>query len=171
MVINKYATYGRMINVVYYIGLVFVILLILISLDDLIWDIYCLFSHRKRKIDTKTISYRELQETIPGLLAVIVAAYREEDVLEAVIDNLIDTNHYPDSMYHVFLGVYPNDIRTLEIADKLPKKYKNVHKIVHVIDGPSSKADNINNVIKIYWNLKIKTILDLKVLLYMIQRM
>ncbi len=148
MVINKYATYERMINMIYYIGLVFVILLILISLDDLVWDIYCLFIYKKREKTSKTISYRELQETIPGLLAVIVAAYREEDVLEAVIDNLIDTNHYPDSMYHVFLGVYPNDIGTLEIADKLSKKYKNVHKIVHVIDGPSSKADNINNVLK-----------------------
>lgn len=132
----------------YYIGLTFVILLILISLDDLIWDIYYLFSPKRKKNNTNIISYKELTDTVPGLLAIVVAAYREEDVLEDVIENLIDTNHYPNAMYHIFLGVYPNDPDTLEIADTLSKKHKNVHRVIHVLDGPSSKADNINNVIK-----------------------
>lgn len=132
----------------YYIGLIFVILLILFSLDDLIWDIYILFRSRRMKKATNIITYKELRDTVPGLLAIVIAAYREENVLEDVIENLIETNHYPDSMYHIFLGVYPNDLGTLSVADKLSKKYANVHKVVHVLDGPSSKADNINNVIK-----------------------
>jgi len=133
---------------VYYIGLVFVIILILISIDDFIWDIYILFKSIRADKDDKVITYKELRDTVPGLLAIIIAAYREEDVLEDVVDHLIDTNHYPDAMYHVFLGVFPNDPATLHIADRLSKKYDNVHKVVHVLDGPSSKADNINNVIK-----------------------
>lgn len=132
----------------YYIGLTFVILLILISLDDFIWDVYYFFSPKRKKNNTNAISYKDLTDTVPGLLAIIVPAYREEDVLEDVIENLIDTNHYPNAMYHIFLGVYPNDPDTLDIADNLSKNHKNVHRVIHIIDGPSSKADNINNVIK-----------------------
>lgn len=94
------------------------------------------------------ITCKDLRDTTPGLLAVIVAAYNEEDVLADVIDNLIDTNHYPNAMYHVFLGVYPNDPGTLRVAADLARRHKNVHKVVHVLEGPSSKADNLNNVIK-----------------------
>lgn len=133
---------------IYYIGLIFVILLIFISLDDLIWDIYILFRSKRMKTGTSIITYKELRDTVPGFLAIVIAAYREEDVLEDVIENLIDTNHYPNSMYHIFLGVYPNDPATLNVADRLSKKHANVHKVIHVLDGPSSKADNINNVIE-----------------------
>lgn len=133
---------------IYYIGLIFVLLLILIGIDDLIWELYCFFHFKKNKDKVSTISYKELRATTPGLLAVVVAAYNEEDVLEEVIENLIRTNHYPNSMYHIFLGVYPNDPGTLKIAEDLSKRHENIHKIIHVLDGPSSKADNINNVIK-----------------------
>ena len=51
-------------------------------------------------------------------------------------------------MYHIFIGVYPNDLKTKAIAEKLAKKYQNIHSITHVLNGPSSKADNINNVIE-----------------------
>jgi adsorption protein B len=133
---------------IYSIGLIFVTLLIVISLDDFIWDIYILFRSIKGKNRTSLITYKELRDTVPGFLAVIVAAYNEENVLEEVIENLIDTNHYPSSMYHIFLGVYPNDPGTLKVADRLSNRHPNVHKVVHVLDGPSSKADNLNNVIK-----------------------
>lgn len=85
---------------IYYIGLIFVILLILISLDDFIWDLYS-FILKKRKDIVHTVDYQELKDTVPGLLAIIIAAYNEEDVLEEVIDNLIKSNHYPLSTGHV----------------------------------------------------------------------
>ena len=133
---------------IYYIGLIFVLILILISIDDLIWDIYYLFSRLFKKIEIPTISAADINNTVPKMLAVIVAAYNEESVLKAVIENLIISNQYPRSMYHIFLGVYPNDDGTMNVARKLEEKYENVHKVVHIIPGPSSKADNINNVIK-----------------------
>lgn len=58
----------------YYIGLIFVILLILFSLDDLIWDIYILFRSRRMKKATNIITYKELRDTVPGLLAIVIAA-------------------------------------------------------------------------------------------------
>lgn len=132
---------------IYYVGLIFVILLILVSLDDFFWDLYYFF-RIKRKHKAHVVDYQALKDTVPGILAIIVAAYSEEDVLEDVIENLIKSNHYPKAMYHIFLGVYPNDPPTLEVAERLSNRHRNVHKIVHVLDGPSSKADNINNVIE-----------------------
>ena len=82
------------------------------------------------------------------MLGIIVAAYNEENVLKQVIQNIILSNQYPKSMYHIFLGVYPNDPATMKVAKELEDQFPNVHKIVHVLKGPSSKADNLNNIIK-----------------------
>ena len=131
----------------YTIGLIFVIILILISIDDLIWDIIYFYKRFTKKIEIKTLKCSEIESAVPKMMAIIVAAYNEESVLKSVIENLIISNQYPRSMYHIFLGVYPNDEGTMNVAKELEEKYDNVHKIVHVIPGPSSKADNINNVI------------------------
>lgn len=133
---------------IYTLGLIFVILLILISIDDLVWDVYYLFIGKTKKRKIKTINDEKLRNIIPKFLAVIVPAYDEETVLEKVIENLIYSNYYPRTMYHIFLGVYPNDKPTRDIADKLSNRFSNVHSVVHFIEGPSYKADNINNVIK-----------------------
>lgn len=133
---------------IYYIGLLFAVLIVMFSFDDIIWDIYYFFIKLLKKEKVDEISMDSLEKVTPKLMAMIIAAYNEESVLEAVIENLIASQEYPMSMYHIFLGVYPNDPKTREIALKLDKKYPNVHAITHVLEGPSSKADNINNVIK-----------------------
>lgn len=135
-------------NIVYYVGLIFATLIIIFSLDDVIWDLIYMYYSLSGKLKEKKISVKNLEKVTPKLLAVVVAAYKEEDVLEQVIENLVRTQEYPMSLYHIFLGVYPNDPGTKEIALNLSKRYPNIHVITHVLNGPSSKADNINNVIK-----------------------
>jgi len=83
----------------------------------------------------------------PKLLAVIIAAWHEERVLELVIENMLASIQYPQSMYHIFVGVYPNDDATVAVAKRLEKKHQNVHMVINTHDGPTCKADNINNVI------------------------
>lgn len=149
-----------MIKLLYKIGLIFVFLLILISIDDLIWDIFYACKKARGKISLESIDIKSIEQTRPKMLAVIVAAYNEEDVLKDVITNLIISNQYPRSMYHIFLGVYPNDPGTLRVADELENEFDNVHKIVHVLDGPSSKADNLNNVIKNIYSFEERNSLE-----------
>ena len=84
----------------------------------------------------------------PKLLAMVIAAWREDNVLGDVINNIIASTHYPKSMYHIFLGIYPNDAPTLAVANELAEKYENVHVIINEKNGPTSKAQNINYVIK-----------------------
>lgn len=133
---------------VYIIGLVFVLSIILISIDDLIWDIYYGINRLLGKIKISSIDASNIEAIRPKMLGIIVAAYNEESVLKSVITNIIQSNQYPKSMYHIFLGVYPNDPGTLKVAKELEEEFKQVHKIIHVLEGPSSKADNLNNVLR-----------------------
>ncbi len=133
---------------IYNIGLIFVILVIFVGLDDLIWDIVYLFKRLTGKLKRTGIDVKDVEAIPPKMLGIMIAAYNEENVLKEVVENMIKSSQYPRSMYHIFLGVYPNDPETQRVADELVKNYKNVHKVVHVLDGPSSKADNLNNIIK-----------------------
>lgn len=132
---------------IYYLGLIVALLFILFGIDDLIWDVVFFFKSRFRKDDDK-IPMDELDNTVPKLLAVIVAAWQEDAVLYDVISNLIETAQYPRSMYHIFVGVYPNDDATIGVVRKLETEFPNVHCIINKNPGPTSKADNINHVFR-----------------------
>lgn len=133
-------------KILYIIGLVLVILYLLMGVDDFIWDIVTLF--RRRGYNKQQLDLHQLDSCPPKLLAVAVAAWHEDNVLGAVIENVIESVHYPKSMYHIFLGVYPNDGATIDVARGLAKKYINVHVVVNELPGPTSKAQNINYVIR-----------------------
>lgn len=133
-------------SILYAIGLVLVLLYLLMGFDDFIWDLVTLTQrprYRKLKLD-----FRKLDAIPPKLLAVTVAAWHESNVLGDVIDNIIASTDYPRSMYHIFLGVYPNDAETIAVAQDLSSRHDNVHVVMNDLPGPTSKAQNINHVIR-----------------------
>lgn len=129
----------------YLIGLWLVTLYICVGFDDFIWDIVSLV--KRKKLREKKLEIKSLDTIPPKLIALIVAAWKEEAVLSDVIENIIVSQHYPRCMYHIFLGVYPNDEATLRVAEALERAYDNIHCIVNVKPGPTSKAQNINFVL------------------------
>ncbi|MFH1879619.1 MAG: glycosyltransferase, partial [Bacillota bacterium] len=132
--------------ILYVIGLILVLLYLFMSVDDFIWDIVTTFIrrlHKKQRLD-----FKALDTVPPKLLAVTVAAWHEEAVLGDVIDNFIASTSYPRSMYHIFLGTYPNDPPTLAVARALEERHDNVHVVLNDTPGPTSKAQNINHVIR-----------------------
>lgn len=132
--------------ILYIIGLVLVCLYLAMSLDDFIWDIVTTIVRMFRP--KPRLDFKKLDTVPPKLLAVTIAAWHEESVLGDVIDNFITSTSYPRSMYHIFLGVYPNDPATQEVAESLAKRYYNVHVVINALPGPTSKAQNINHVIR-----------------------
>ena len=133
-------------SVVYIIGLVVVILYIAFGIDDLIWDV--ITSVKKLFCRAKdNIPLSELDSCPPKLIGIIIAAWHEDSVLGPVIDNVIASSHYPLSMYHIFLGVYPNDPETIAVAQDLAERHLNVHVIINAKPGPTCKADNVNHVL------------------------
>ncbi len=130
----------------YAIGFFLAAFYLLTGMDDFIWDILTLF--RRRAYHKQRLNPRQLDSIPPKLLAVAIAAWHEDNVLGDVIENILASTHYPKSMYHIFLGVYPNDDATVEVARALAAKYPNVHCVINCLPGPTSKAQNINHVIR-----------------------
>lgn len=131
-------------GLVYYIGLFLVLLFIATGIDDFFWDFITVCRRLTEK--TKKLEVGTLESEPPKLIALIVAAWHEENVLFDVVENIILSQQYPRAMYHIFLGVYPNDDATIEVAKALEAKYKNVHCVINHKAGPTSKAQNINYV-------------------------
>ncbi len=130
----------------YVVGLIVVLGFVFFSIDDIIWDLAYTFNRRLHR-NVALVSWRSLDARPPKLLAVIVAAWHEDSVIEPVIDHLYASVQYPRSLFHVFLGVYPNDPATVDAARRLARRYENVHVAVNPEQGPTSKANNINQVI------------------------
>ena len=93
------------------IGLIVALCYVIFNIDDIMWEIIHLISKRRADSKADCVPMESLEAIPPKLLAVIVAAWDEDSVLEPVIENMLASTHYPQSMYHVFLGVYPNDKR------------------------------------------------------------
>lgn len=132
-------------SLIYNIGLVMVLVYLLINADDFFWDLASLVVKWRKK--HQPLDFEDLQKTPPKLLAMAIPAWQEDNVLEAVIDNLIESTMYPTSMYHIFLGIYPNDLPTLAAAQRLVGKHPNVHLVINPLTGPTNKAQNLNHVI------------------------
>ncbi|MBI3665445.1 MAG: phage adsorption protein NrfB [Acidobacteria bacterium] len=75
-------------------------------------------------------------------IALLIPAWREDAVIEHMLDHNIAAIQY--SNYEIFVGVYPNDIRTLGRVAACEEKYPRVHHVVCPHDGPTSKADCLN---------------------------
>lgn len=129
------------------IGLAVALGFIVFSIDDLIWDMFNIV-RKIRRGETGRLPIEHIDAVPAKLLAVVVAAWHEDNVLKAVIENMISSLQYPESMYHVFIGVYPNDEATIDVVRKLEHNFNNVHMVVNTRPGPTCKADNINNIIR-----------------------
>lgn len=133
-------------SLLYTIGLILAILYLTMGFDDFLWDIYSLVKrgqYKKTRLDFKV-----LRTPPPKLLAITIGAWNESEVIGAVIENLIASIQYPKSMYHLFVGVYPNDQETIDSVAEIEKKYPNIHMVINSNPGPTTKAQNINYVIK-----------------------
>ncbi|MDD2371148.1 MAG: glycosyltransferase [Firmicutes bacterium] len=132
-------------NTLYVIGLILVTLYLTMGFDDFLWDIYSLT--KRAQFKNKRLDFKVIRKTPEKLLAVTIGAWNESQVIGAVIENLISSIQYPKSMYHLFVGVYPNDQETIDVVKEMEKRFSNVHMVINVLPGPTTKAQNINYVI------------------------
>lgn len=71
-------------------------------------------------------------DTVPRrLLAVLIPAWNEAEVIGPMVENLFCSINYPSSLFHIFIGVYPNDSATLREVQILEERYPNVHGVVN----------------------------------------
>ncbi len=125
----------------------FVSLIFLISgLDDCFIDVCFLVRSIYRKFFIYT-KYRPLEEeqlfSLPEQpIVVMIPAWDEWAVIRLMLLNTLKNLNYKN--FYVFVGTYPNDLKTQSEVEKVREVYPNVQLIVCPHNGPTNKADCLN---------------------------
>ncbi len=124
------------------------VLILISSIDDFLIDLaywwgallrLCVFWIQPPRQD-------RLDREPEKLIAIMVPAWQESDVIANMVANTNNTFDY--SRYHIFVGVYANDADTRREVEKVRKRFPNVHRAEVPHDGPTSKADCLNWIIQ-----------------------
>ncbi len=125
------------------------------AIDDFFIDAYFYFYLSLRNLfrsGKKQKSAPPLMQTPERYIAIMLPAWQESGIIAKSVSNLINTLDY--SNYHVFIGTYPNDMRTQNEADRLAQEFERVHKVVTGLPGPTCKADCLNSVVRAILNFE-----------------
>lgn len=128
---------------------VVIALLILVSgLDDAVIDACYWFGRLRRKkrlIPSSAVA--ELRARPQAHFAIMVPAWKESDVIAAMVENTVQTLDY--QAYRIFCGVYPNDPATAREVDRMAARYPGrVTRVDVSHDGPTCKADCLNHIVR-----------------------
>ena len=123
-------------------------IIFLSSIDDLFIDIYFwslkLWRYFFIYSRHKPFDINDLYKYEEKPLAIMVPAWQEAGVVAEMAALAASTFEYFN--YHIFVGTYPNDPDTQAEVDIVVKRYTNVHKVVTLDPGPTSKSDCLNNI-------------------------
>lgn len=129
------------------------------SIDDIFVDLYywCLKVSGRQNAKDKALA-RSISETrsLPQRpFAIMVPAWHEHDVIYSMLATNSRLVAYKN--YHFFVGVYRNDQATIAEVQRAQAEIGNVHIVVVPRDGPTSKADCLNQVLAAIRSFEIKT--------------
>ncbi len=118
-----------------------VIFLLVSGLDDLFMDIMYWFYRRKYKSSLPTFS--EIDSKPERSIAIMIGAWKEEKVIGRTLTIALKKLRYTN--FRIFVAVYPNDLRTVKVVRDIARKDHRVILCLNPQDGPTTKADNLNN--------------------------
>lgn len=128
---------------IFYILLWFCSILLIVSgADDVFVDL--LYWINKRKYLKNLPDLKEVNSAEENPIAMIICAWKEYRVIGRTLTYALSKLRYSD--FQIFVGVYPNDTKTLEVVKRIAQKNNKIVICVNSHDGPTTKADNLNNV-------------------------
>jgi adsorption protein B len=111
------------------------------SFDDALVDLLAL------GIARSSLANRRAPSADVPTVGVFVANWHEEDVLARMVEGNLARIAIPT--VRLYLGVYPNDTGTRDMAMALAKKYpERVRVIVNTLPGPTSKGQMLNEMFR-----------------------
>ena len=113
--------------------------IVLIGLDDLLFDFFWLGYRRARK----TIP-APAKPPLKGPLAIFLPVWREEHVLSSTIAAAL--RKWDTEDFRIYLGFYPNDKETLLSVSQIIEKNSRLRPVIAACIGPTTKGDNLNNL-------------------------
>ncbi len=118
------------------------ILLIISGIDDVLVDLLYWFNRWKYNRSLPNVD--EVLAANENNIALVICAWREYKVIGRTLTYALSKLRY--SNFTIFVGIYPNDTKTLEVVKRIAQKNNKVVICVNSHDGPTTKADNLNNV-------------------------
>lgn len=118
-----------------------VIFLLVSGLDDLFIDVMYWFYRRKYKANIPPFS--EMDSKPERSIAIMIGAWKEEKVIGRTLSIALKKLRYTN--FRIFVAVYPNDLRTVKVVRDIARKDHRVILCLNPQDGPTTKADNLNN--------------------------
>lgn len=118
------------------------------TLDDVYIDLcyWFLTTTSRNKWHLESISNSDLLEAAPEQpLAILVPAWQEHEVIFSMLAANAQVVRY--SNYHYFVGAYRNDEPTILEIERARRSQPNIHLVVVPRDGPTSKADCLNEIV------------------------
>jgi len=111
------------------------------SIDDALIDLLAL------GISRSSLARRRGPSAEVPTVGVFVANWHEEDVLAKMVEGNLARIAIPS--VRLYLGVYPNDTGTRDVAMALAKKYpERVRVIINTLPGPTSKGQMLNEMFR-----------------------
>ncbi len=118
------------------------ILLIISGIDDVMVDLLYWFNRWKYNRSLPKVD--DVLAASENSIALVICAWREYKVIGRTLTYALSKMRY--SNFTIFVGIYPNDTKTLEVVKRIAQKNNKVVICVNSHDGPTTKADNLNNV-------------------------
>ncbi|MBI2771493.1 MAG: glycosyl transferase family protein [Burkholderiales bacterium] len=127
------------------------IVIFISSLDDLFIDLWYWVrriyrSGRLKRAGHGRLTAAQLDERAQQPIAIMVPAWKESDVIAAMVQNMVEVLDYQN--YVVFVGTYVNDPATTEEVQRMQRRYRQLRRVEVPHPGPTSKADCLNFVIE-----------------------
>ncbi|HWV12466.1 MAG TPA: glycosyl transferase family protein [Sphingobium sp.] len=117
------------------------------GIDDFLVDIMFLARRWWRNIAVYSRHRRMTTATLPtsptpGTIAVFIPAWGEADVIGPMLCNAL--RQWSIGSYHIFVGVYPNDLATIAAVNPIADQNDRLTICVNDRPGPTTKADCLN---------------------------
>ncbi len=119
-----------------------VIIMAVLTLDDLFIDV-CAFV---LKVKPTRLNPQQFENIPQKKIAIMIANWHEDEVIQQMITGNNRAIQYNE--HHFFLGVYPNDTKTLQAVQELEKTFSNVHAVLNTKNGPTSKGQMLNEIVE-----------------------
>ena len=130
-------------QVVLVLTIVVAALILISGIDDAFIDVYYWLSGARRR--RRTLA--RLEEKPQSPFAIMVPAWKEHEVIAAMIENTVRTLDY--EAFRIFCGVYRNDAATAAEVDRMAARYPDrVTRVDVPHDGPTCKGDCLNHVVR-----------------------
>lgn len=118
------------------------IMLFISGIDDLYLDL--LYWLQRRKYKKKLPDFSEMFDKPEKPIAIFLGAWKESSVIGRTLSYAVRNLNF--SNYRFFVGVYPNDPDTLRVVQEISRKDSRIIPCVNNLDGPTTKADNLNTL-------------------------